>query len=151
MEAARSTGGRLQYPAAVADFEDEKTPAVPSTVRFAAMLVFLEAAALALTALALLVLAFVHTATRLWAGLTVAGFAVLGAVLLALCARGLLGLRPTARSPVVVVQILALPVGYSLGFQNGRMLIATPVLILAVAVLVLLLSRPSREALDRIL
>lgn len=115
------------------------------------MLVFLEAAALALTALALLVLAFVHTATRLWAGLTVAAFAVFGAVLLALCARGLLRLRPTARSPIVVVQLIALPVGYSLGFQNGRMLIAAPVLAVAVAVLVLLLSRPSREALDRIL
>jgi hypothetical protein len=135
----------------VAEIQDETTPAVPSTVRVAALLVFVEAAALALTALALLVLAFVHTTTRLWAGLTVAGFAALGAVLLALCARGLLQLRPTARSPIVVVQILALPVGYSLGFQNGRMLIAAPVLILAVAVLVLLLSKPSRDALDRVL
>jgi hypothetical protein len=81
----------------------------------------------------------------------VVGFAALGAVLLALCARGLLQLRPSARSPIVVLQILALPVGYSLGFQNGRMLIAAPVLILAVAVLVLLLSKPSREALDRVL
>lgn len=135
----------------MAEFQDETTPAVPSTVRLAALLVFLEAAALAVAALALLVLAFVHTATRLWAGLTVVGFAALGAVLLGLCARGLLRLRPSARSPIVVVQIIALPVGYSLGFQNGRMLIAAPVLIAAVAVLVLLLSKPSREALDRVL
>jgi len=143
----------------VADPEGKTTPTVPDPVpgpvpgpvRLAAILVFVEAAALAVTAVALLVLAFVHTSTRLWAALTVAGFALLGAVVLALCARGLSRLRPSARSPIVVVQIIALPVGYSLGFQNGRFLLAAPMLILAVAVLVLLLSKPSREALDRVL
>jgi hypothetical protein len=126
-------------------------PAVspPSGVRAAAALVLVEAAALAVVAAALLVLAFVHTTTRLWAAVAIVGFALLGSAVLALCARGLAQLRPSARSPVILVQLLALPVGYSLGIQAGRVLIGVPILLLAIAVLALLMLPSSRQALDR--
>ena len=124
---------------------------VPSGIRAAAVLVLAEAAALAVTALVLLVLAFVHTTTRLWAAVSIVGFALVGAAVLALCGRGLLRLRPSARSPVILVQLLALPVGYSLGIQAGRVLVGVPILLVAIAVLVLLLLPASRQALDRVL
>ena len=68
-----------------------------------------------------------------------------------LCGRGLLRLRPAARSPVILVQLLAVPVGYSLGIQAGRPLVGVPILLVAIAVLVLLLLPSSRQALDRVL
>ncbi len=122
----------------------------PRGIRLAAAIVALEAVALVVTALVLLVLTFVHTTTRLWAALVIVGFALLGAAVLALCARGLLRLRPSARSPVLMVQLLGLPIGYSLGVQSGRLLIAAPILLAATAVLVLLLAPSSRQALDRV-
>ncbi|MDQ1743050.1 MAG: hypothetical protein QOE23_1389 [Pseudonocardiales bacterium] len=124
---------------------------VPPGIRAAAVLVLAEAAALAVTAVVLLVLAFVHTTTRLWAAVAIVGFALVGAAVLALCGRGLLRLRPSARSPVILVQLLAVPVGYSLGIQAGRAVVGVPILIVAVAVLVLLLMPSSRQALDRVL
>ena len=56
----------------------------------------------------------------------------------------LLRLRPAARSPIVVLQLLALPVAYSLWFQAGRAGYGAPIMVVAVAVL-FLCSRP-REA-----
>jgi hypothetical protein len=130
---------------------DEATPDVPHTVRTAAALVSLEVLCLFGGAIVLLIMAAVRTTTRLWAALAIVGFALVAAAILALCARGLLLLRPSARSPIILVQLLALPVGYSLGFQAGRVLIAAPLLIVAVAVLVLLLTPSARQALDRVL
>jgi hypothetical protein len=133
---------------------DDSAPsgqAVPQTVRFAAGLVLVQAVALAVTAVALVVLAFVHSSTRLWAALSIVGFAVLGAVVLYLCARGLYALRPSARSPIVLLELIALPVGYSLGIQAGRVAVGVPVLVSAVAVLVLLFTPSARAALDRVL
>jgi len=135
----------------VSDTPAEPAEGVPSGVRAAAVLVLAEAAALAVTALVLLVLAFVHTSTRLWAAVAIVGFALFGAAVLAVCARGLLLLRPAARSPVILVQLLAVPVGYSLGIQAGRPLVGAPILLAAIAVLVLLLLPSSRQALDRVL
>lgn len=109
-----------------------------------------QAAALACTAVALAVLAFVHSSSRLWAALAIVGFTVLGTAVLLLCARGLLALQPSARSPVVLLELIALPVGYDLGFQAGRLLIALPILASAVAVLVLLFTPSARESLNRI-
>ena len=121
----------------------------PGGIRAAAALVLLEAGGLAVTALALLVLAFVRTTTRLWGAVAIVGFALLGAAVLALCARGLLRLRPSAHAPVISVQLLAAPVGYSLSAQAGRPLIGAPILIVAITVVVLLMLPSSRHALDR--
>ena len=62
--------------------------------------------------------------------------------------RGLLHLRPSSRSPVLVLQLLALPVGYSL-IQGGRWAYGVPVVLSALVVTGLLLTRPARAALDR--
>ena len=122
----------------------------PATIRLAAGLVAVEAAGLLIVALVLAGLAIAHTSNRLWAALAIVGFALLGAVVLGGCARGLLGLRPSARSPVVLIQLLALPVGYSLGIQAGRLAAGVPILVLAMAVLVVLFTPTARSALDRL-
>lgn len=129
---------------------DERDP-VPDTVRYAAWVVFAQAAALVVITVVLLVLAFVHSSQRLWAALPIAGFALLGAVICYLCGRGLLALRPTARSPIVLLELLALPVGFSLGVQAGRPLAGIPVLVSALAVLALLFTPTARTALNRTL
>jgi hypothetical protein len=123
----------------------------PGTIRYAGGVVLVQAAALLVTAIALLVLAVAHSSQRLWAALAIAGFALLGALVLYLCGRGLLALRPSARSPIVLLELLALPVGYSLGVQAGRALVGVPVLVSAAAVLALLFTPTARAALDRVL
>jgi hypothetical protein len=135
----------------VTETADHPTPDVPQTIRAAASLVAAEAFALAAGSVVLLIMAAVRTTTRLWAALAIVGFALAAAAVLGICMRGLLQLRPSARSPIILVQLLALPVGFSLGFQAGRALIAAPMLIVAVAVLALLLSPSARRALDRVL
>ena len=83
---------------------------------------------------------FDRTATLLEAGL-----AVLVGVLVLLVARGLSEVRGWARSPAVVVQLLALPVGY--GLVQGRVWVAAvPVLLLAGSVLYLLMTAEARLA-----
>jgi hypothetical protein len=78
-----------------------------------------------------------------------AAFALLGAAVLVLGARGLNHLRPAARTPVIVLQLLALPVSYSLAFQAGLPGIGGPILVAALAVIYLLFTPPARAALDR--
>lgn len=131
--------------------EPEQSEPPPTALRVGAGIVLVQALALAVTAAALVALAFLQSTTRLWAALSVAGFALLGAAVLYLCARGLLALRPSARSPIVLLELIALPVGYSLGIQAGRLALGLPVLVSAVAVLVLLFTPAARMALDRVL
>jgi hypothetical protein len=83
---------------------------------------------------------FDRTATLLEAGL-----ALLVGVLVLLVARGLAEVRGWARSPAVVVQLLALPVGVGL-VQGQVWLAAVPVLLLAVSVLYLLMTAEARLA-----
>lgn len=75
--------------------------------------------------------------------------ALFGALVLALCARSLLKLRAGARAPVLVIQLLALPVAYSLAFQASRPEYGAPILLVALATLYLLMTPQSREALGR--
>ena len=107
--------------------------------------------ALALVGLAVFLL--VDTATG---GAHSIGGALLSVLLVLVCAaallfgaRGLLRCRSAARTPIVVLQLLAIPVSYSLGFQAGRIAIGGPMLLAAFAVLYLLFTPPSRAALDR--
>ena len=48
-----------------------------------------------------------------------------------------------------MLQLLALPVSYSLAFQAGRVGYGGPILVAALAVLYLLFTPPARAALDR--
>lgn len=74
-----------------------------------------------------------------------AAFAVLVGVLLLLVARGLSRVAGWARSPAVVVQLLALPVGYGL-VQGEVWWAAVPLLLLAGTVLYLLATPEARLA-----
>jgi hypothetical protein len=106
---------------------------------------------------ALLVLAVVNVVLTALSDAGSVALALGGAVLLGvfgggliLLARGLRDLRPATRSPVIAVQIVALPVGWTLTNANGRPEIGLPVLALAVAVLVLLLgTAEARDSLAR--
>ncbi|MGI8679041.1 MAG: hypothetical protein ACR2LX_10210 [Jatrophihabitans sp.] len=75
--------------------------------------------------------------------------AAAGAAALLAGARGLLRMNPSARTPIVVIQLLAIPVAYSLGVQAGKVAYGGPILIAALAVLYLLFTPPARAALDR--
>jgi len=91
---------------------------------------------------------FGHPTNRAGAVLA-AGLAFLGALTLAYGARGLLRLRPAARTPIVVLQILAVPVGYQLAFDSERPEWGGPILVAALVVLYLLFTPPVRAVLDR--
>ena len=117
----------------------------PRAVRIAAGLVALEGTALALIGLAygaagLFADPFDRTATELQALL-----AVTAGLLLLLVSRGLSRTAGWARSPAVVTQLFALPVG--VGLAQGRVWwAAVPVLALAVAVLYTLATPDARAA-----
>jgi crotonobetainyl-CoA:carnitine CoA-transferase CaiB-like acyl-CoA transferase len=124
-------------------------PEVPGAVRTAAGLVALEALALLAAAAILLAKTATGHPSSLARALLDAAFALCGAALLVLAARGLVRLRPAARTPVVVLQILALPVAYTLAFQAHRVEYGGPILVAALATLYLLFTPPARAALDR--
>jgi len=54
-----------------------------------------------------------------------------------------------ARTPVIVIEALALPVSYSLAFQADRVGYGAPIMVGALAVLYLLFTPPARAVLDR--
>ena len=121
----------------------------PGPVRGAVVIVLLEALALTGATVFLLADTAFGTPSDLARALVTAVLAAAGAALLVLAARGLWHLRPAARTPVVVLQILALPVAYSLAFQAHRVAYGGPILVAALAVLYLLFTPPARAALDR--
>lgn len=121
----------------------------PAQVRVAAAVIGLESGALLVAAAILVAKAVGGHPDSLGRALLGAALAGFGAVVLGLCARGLVRLRPAARTPVVVLQVLALPVGYSLAFQAGLVGYGGPILVAAVVVLYLLFTPPARAALDR--
>ncbi|MBA3800953.1 MAG: hypothetical protein H0X18_18040 [Geodermatophilaceae bacterium] len=83
---------------------------------------------------------------RAWAEVVIAVAA--GALILFL-ARSLSQMAGWSRAPVVVTQILAAPVGYSLAFPSGQPLFGIPVLLAAAAVLYLVFTPESNLALFR--
>ena len=128
---------------------DDPSPAVPRPLRIACVILGLEALALLAAAGVLIAKTITGDPASVARALLGAALAVLGAAVLALCARGLLHLRPSARTPVVVLQMLALPVSYSLAFQAGLVGYGGPILVAALAVLYLLFTPPVRAVLNR--
>ena len=122
---------------------------VPGPLRAACAVIGLEALALLVGATWLVVKTITGTPNSLGRALLDVAAALLGALVLALCARGLLRLSPAARTPIVVLQLLALPVSYTLAFEADRVDYGGPILIAAVSVLYLLFTPPARAALDR--
>jgi drug/metabolite transporter (DMT)-like permease len=122
---------------------------VPGPLRVAVVLILLESVALVGAAGVLVVKTIGGRPGDALRALIGAALALVGAAALAFGARALLRLRPAARSPIVVLQLLALPVSYSLWFQAGRAGYGAPIMVVAIAVLFLLFTPPVREALDR--
>ncbi len=121
----------------------------PGQLRAASALIALESLALLAAAAVLISKTIGGHPDSVGRALLLAALAVAGALALGLGARGLLRLRPAARTPVVVLQLMALPVAYSLAFQAGLVGYGGPILIVALAVLYLLFTPPVRTALDR--
>jgi hypothetical protein len=109
----------------------------------------LQALALVGAAVLVIVKALTQTSESLAGALLLAAGALSCAAALAICVRGILRARPAARTPVVVLEALALPVSYSLAFQAGRVGYGGPILVSALAVLYLLFTPPARALLDR--
>jgi hypothetical protein len=113
--------------------------------------VVLAVQALAFVALAVIVVvkAALGSATSVPGALLGGALALVGAAVLGLCARNLLALRPAARAPALVIELLAIPVSYDLTFPAHRPAYGAPILISALAVIYLLFTPDARAALDR--
>ncbi len=122
---------------------------VPGPLRAAAAIITLEALGLVGAAAVLVVKTVTGDPKDVWRALLGAALALVGAFVLGAAARALLLLRPAARSPIVVLQLLAVPVSYSLWFQAGRVEYGAPIMLAALAVLFLVFTPPARDALDR--
>ena len=123
--------------------------APPRPLKAACVLLGLQALGLLAGGVVLLVDTITGHPTDRASALLTTAFAVAGAAALALGARGLLRLRPAARTPIVVLEVLAVPVGYQLAFDSERPEWGWPVLLVALAVLYLLFTPPVRAVLDR--
>jgi hypothetical protein len=73
-------------------------------------------------------------------------FALLGAGVLAGCARGLLRVAPWARGPVVALQLLLALLGWTAAFTARAPVVGVPMLAAAAVVLYLLATPESRLA-----
>ena len=122
---------------------------VPGEIRLSALILVAQAAGLALIAVALMIKTVSGGANSLARAAAVAGFVVGGAALLLLAASALLRLRPGARTPVLVLELLTLPVAYSLGIQAGRIWYGGPLLVSAMVLIYLLVAPATRRALGR--
>ena len=129
--------------------EEPSDTAQPRPLVLACGVVGLQALALVGAAGVVLVKAATQKSTHLAGAVLLGAIALAGAAALALCVRGLLRLRPAARTPCVVIELLALPVSYSLAFQANRVGYGAPILLSALAVIYLLFTPPVREVLDR--
>ncbi len=116
-----------------------------SPVARAALLVAVEGLALVVLGTAYGVAGVVGDPFDRTATLLEAAFTVLAGVLVLLVARGLARVQGWSRSPAVVLQLLALPVGVGL-VQGQVWFAAVPVLLLAVGVLYELFTAQARLA-----
>src|SRR5262245_60099848 len=101
----------------------------------AALVIGLEALALVAAAGIVLDKAITGHPAKWWSPYVLAALILLGAFVLYIAARSLIRLSSAARTPIVVLQLLALPVSYSLAFQAGLVVYGGPILIAALAVL----------------
>ncbi len=118
---------------------------VAREVRIAAAIVAVQGIALVAAAVLLVVKSLLDSADSIGRALFAAALALVGAAVLGLCANGLRRGLNSSRSPVIVLEILALPVGFSLGIQAGLIGYGGPMLLSALAVLVLLFSPGGRR------
>ena len=118
----------------------------PAAVRRAALVVAVEAAALAVLALFVLFLTLTGDPDSVGRALAEVVYVGLGAGLLAAGAVGLWRVSGWARGPVIVLQLLLAVVGYTMAFQADRPLWGVPLLAAAAIELYLLATPEARLA-----
>ena len=121
-------------------------PDAPRALRWAAVVVGIEAAAIAAGALLLLWLTVTSTADSLGRALAEVVMVGAGAALLAVAAVGLWRVAAWARGPVIVLQLLLAALAYTTAFEAEQPLIGVPVLVLVAAELYLLATPEARLA-----
>jgi hypothetical protein len=129
--------------------EQDESSQPPRPIVVACAIVGLQVLALVAAGIVVVAKAATEKAHSLAGALLLAVIAFAAAAVLALCARGVLRMRPAARTPIVVLELLLLPVSYSLAFQANRVGYGGPIIVSALAVLYLLFTPPSRAVLDR--
>lgn len=134
---------------AVRDADRTGPERLPRPLVLACAVIWLEALALAGLGVFLVIDTAAGRSSQVAFGLLSALFCLLGSAVLHLGARGLRRLSPAARTPVVVLQVLALPVAYSMAFQAGLVGLGGPIFVAVLAVLYLLFTPPVRAVLDR--
>jgi hypothetical protein len=121
-------------------------PEVPRSLRWAAVVVGVEAAAIGVGALVLLYLSLTSTADSLSRALAEVVVVGAGAAVLAAAAVGLWRVASWARGPVIVLQLLLAALAYTTAFEAGQPAIGLPVLALVAAELYLLATPEARLA-----
>jgi hypothetical protein len=121
-------------------------PDAPRALRWAAVVVGIEAGAIAVGALVLLYLTFTSTAASLSRALAEIVLVAGGAAVLGAAAVGLWRVAGWARGPVIALQLLLAALAYTTAFEAGQPLIGLPVLALVVVELYLLATPEARLA-----
>lgn len=121
-------------------------PEAPRSVRWAAVVVGVEAAAIGVGALVLLYLTLTSTAESLSRALAEVVVVAAGAAVLAAAAVGLWRVSAWARGPVIVLQLLLAALAYTTAFEAGQPVIGLPVLALVATELYLLATPEARLA-----
>ncbi|MCU1614906.1 MAG: conserved rane protein of unknown function [Frankiales bacterium] len=118
-------------------------------MRWAALVVVVEAVGAMGGAVLLAWLTLTSTAVSVRNAVAEIVFAVLAAAALGFCARGLWRVSGWARGPVVALQLLLGLLGYTTAFQGGRPEVGVPLLAVAAVELYLLATPEARLAFFR--
>jgi hypothetical protein len=118
----------------------------PRSVRWAAVVVGIEAAAIGAGALVLLYLTLTSTADSVGRALAEVVMVAAGAAVLGIAAVGLWRVSAWARGPVIVLQLLLAALAYTTAFEAEQPLIGVPVLALVATELYLLATPEARLA-----
>jgi hypothetical protein len=120
--------------------------ALPVTLRIAVLLLFAEAAGVAAVAVVFAYDGLTQKATSTGAAVSVVVFPAGLAVLLALLGWHLIRLRSWARGPTIALELLLLPLGYSM-VVGGAAWLGVPAIVAGLACTGLLVAPASRQAL----
>ncbi|SNR89846.1 hypothetical protein [Blastococcus mobilis] len=118
----------------------------PRSLRWAAVVVGIEAGAIALGAVVLLYLTLTSDAASLSRAVAEVVLVAAGAAVLGAAAIGLWRVAGWARGPVIALQLLLAALAYTTAFEAGQPLIGLPVLALVAAELYLLATPEARLA-----
>ncbi len=118
----------------------------PRALRWAAIVVGIEAGAIALGAVVLLYLTLTSDAASLSRAVAEVVIVAAGAAVLGAAAVGLWRVAGWARGPVIALQLLLAALAYTTAFEAGQPMIGLPVLALVAAELYLLATPEARLA-----